>query len=249
MLEITQRMLRNWADATGISDLSLVEQDVRVSYALREIFENEFLRALLCLKGGTAINKLYLKDASRLSVDLDFNHLGNKDTVARQRPDVRREIINVLAKGDPNYQFTITRRDWYQTTIQAAYKPLFGLPSARLKIEISHVERFPILDTKMKSFRLIDIEKSCKVSTYSIDELVSTKLRALFTRARGRDIYDIHQAGKIGLNKRLVRKMFIYYLFRVGKAYNSKLDYVKLNERLVKKQYIDDVTGDRKSVV
>lgn len=51
MLEITQRMLRNWADATGISDLSLVEQDVRVSYALREIFENEFLRALLCLKG------------------------------------------------------------------------------------------------------------------------------------------------------------------------------------------------------
>lgn len=243
MLDITQRMLRNWADEVGIFDLSLAEQDVRVSYALKDIFESDLLRSLLCLKGGTAINKLYLKNTSRLSVDLDFNHLGDKNTVAKQRPDVRREIINVLAKGDPSYQFTITRRDWYQTTIQAAYKPLFGLPSTRLKIEISHVERFPILDTKMKSFKLIDTGESCKVATYSIDELVSTKLRALFTRARGRDIYDIHQAGKTHLNKRLVRKMFIYYLFRVGKAYNPKLDYNKLKERLDKKLYVDDVTG------
>ncbi|MEM2759361.1 MAG: nucleotidyl transferase AbiEii/AbiGii toxin family protein [Nitrososphaerales archaeon] len=243
MLDITQRMLRNWADEVGISDLSLVEQDVRVSYALKEITENDLLRPLLCLKGGTAINKLYLKDTSRLSVDLDFNHLGDKDTVARQRPDVRKEIISVLARSDPNYQFTITRRDWYQTTIQAVYKPLFGLPSARLKIEVSHVERFPILNTKIRPFKLIDSGESCNVKTYSIDELVSTKLRALFTRARGRDIYDIHQASGIHLNKKLVRKMFIYYLFRVGKAYNSKLDYNKLKERLDKKQYVDDVTG------
>ena len=243
MLDITQRMLRNWADEVGISDLSLAEQDVRVSYALKEIFENDFLKPLLCLKGGTAINKLYLKDTSRLSVDLDFNHLGDKDTVAKQRPDVRKEIVKALARDDPSYEFGVTRRDWYQTTIQAAYKPLSGLPSVKLKIEISHAERFPILDSKIKSFGLIDTAESCKVITYSIDELVSTKLRALFTRAKGRDIYDIYQAGKMGLNKRLVRKMFIYYLFRVGKAYNPKLDYAKLNERLVKKQYIDDVTG------
>lgn len=88
MLDITQRMLRSWADEVGISDLALVEQDVRVSYALREIVENDLLRSLLCLKGGTAMNKLYLKDTSRLSVDLDFNHLGDKNTVAKQRPDV-----------------------------------------------------------------------------------------------------------------------------------------------------------------
>ena len=79
--------------------------------------------------------------------------------------------------------------------------------------------------------------------TYSINELLSTKLRALFTRAKGRDIYDIYQACKIDLKKQLVRKMFIYYLFRVGKVYNPNLDYAKLTETLVKKQYIDDVTG------
>ncbi len=72
MPDITQRMLRNWADEIGISDLSLVEQDIRASYAIKEIFNDEFLNSVLCLKGGTAINKLYLKDASRLSVDLDF---------------------------------------------------------------------------------------------------------------------------------------------------------------------------------
>lgn len=243
MLEITQRMLRNWADEVGISDLSLVEQDVRVSYALREIFDNEFLNPLLRLKGGTAINKLYLKDTSRLSVDLDFNHLGEKHAVAKQRPEVRKEIVNTLSKNDPNYHFTITRRDWYQTTIVASYKPLFGSRGERLKIEISHVERFPILGTKIRSFRLLDTGESCKASTYSADELVSTKLRALFTRARGRDIYDVYHAANIGLNKKLVRKMFLYYLFRVGKMYNPNLDYKKLSERLMQKRYIDDVTG------
>ncbi|MFY3740481.1 MAG: putative nucleotidyltransferase component of viral defense system [Candidatus Nitrosomirales archaeon] len=243
MADITHRMLRNWADEIGISDLSLVEQDIRVSYAIRQIFDNEFLSSVLCLKGGTAINKLYFKDTSRLSVDLDFNHLGDKYTVVKQRPYLRKEIVKALAGDDPNYEFRVTRRDWYQTTIQAAYKPVSGLPSAKLKIEISHVERFPIVDKKTKSFKLIDTGESCRVITYSLDELLSTKLRALFTRARGRDIYDIYQANRMGLNKRLVRKMFIYYLFRAGKVYNPKVDCAKLKERLLKKQYIDDVTG------
>jgi predicted nucleotidyltransferase component of viral defense system len=145
MADITHRMLRNWADEIGISDLSLVEQDIRISYAIRQIFDNEFLSSVLCLKGGTAINKLYFKDTSRLSVDLDFNHLGDKYTVVKQRPYLRKEIVKALAGDDPNYEFRVTRRDWYQTTIQAAYKPVSGLPSAKLKIEISHVERFPLL--------------------------------------------------------------------------------------------------------
>ncbi len=243
MPDISQRMLRNWADQVGISDLSLIEQDVRVSYALRAIFEDDFLNSVLCLKGGTAINKLYLKDTSRLSVDLDFNHVGDKDTVVKQRPDVRKEVMKVLTGDDPAYEFRVVRRDWYQTTIQAAYKPLSGLPSTKLKIEISHAERFPILESKIKSFSLVDTGESCKVVTYSINELVSTKLRALFTRAKGRDIYDVYQAGRLGLKKELVRKMFLYYLFRVGKVYNPKLDYAKLKERVAKKQYIDDVTG------
>ena len=34
----------------------------------------------------------------------------------------------------------------------------------------------------------------CKVLTYQLDELVGTKLRALYQRRKGRDLYDLYKA-------------------------------------------------------
>jgi predicted nucleotidyltransferase component of viral defense system len=242
MLRITERALRDWADVIGIDSIALAEHDYRITHLLGAVCSDEFLAERLLLKGGTAINKLYLGELSRLSVDLDFNQIGTKEEVLKDVVKVRRAIVDKIKDQDPSYK---VRYDWRykQTAVHAVYEGLTGPAIQPIKLEISHVERFPILDKKTKSFKLIDTGESCKVITYSLDELLSTKLRALFTRARGRDIYDIHQASKMGLKKRLVRKMLIYYLFRVGKVYNPKLDNAKLNERLVRKQYIDDVTG------
>ena len=80
-MQITARILRNWADEGGIPDLTLAELDYRLVHALHAIYTDPFLRDRLYLKGGTALNKFYLPGTSRLSVDLDFNAVGSKEQV------------------------------------------------------------------------------------------------------------------------------------------------------------------------
>ena len=72
-MRLTSHALRTWADVHQIPDLTLAELDYRLTHALGGIFSDPFLRERLCLKGGTALNKLFFPAVNRLSVDVDFN--------------------------------------------------------------------------------------------------------------------------------------------------------------------------------
>jgi predicted nucleotidyltransferase component of viral defense system len=98
MLRLTERDLRVWADEQGISDLLFAELDYRLVKTLEALYRDDFLSKRICMKGGTAINKLYLGETSRLSVDLDFNQIGPKEEVMKERRDVRERIVDLLKK-------------------------------------------------------------------------------------------------------------------------------------------------------
>ena len=83
-MQVTARTIRNWADEGGIPDLTLAELDLRLVHALQVVHTDSFLQDRLLLKGGTALNKLYLPGQNRLSVDLDFNAIGPKEQVLRE---------------------------------------------------------------------------------------------------------------------------------------------------------------------
>lgn len=87
------------------------------------------------------------------------------------------------------------------------------------------------------------LTKDFKVLTYSLEELLATKLRALFERFTGRDIYDIYFATKLAPDKPLIKKMFLYYFYRSRKVYNPKTHLKALRERLGERKYVDDITG------
>ncbi len=38
------------------------------------------------------------------------------------------------------------------------------------------------------------ISGNCELTTYMLDELLGTKLRALYQRKKGRDLFDLHRA-------------------------------------------------------
>src|SRR4030065_1481262 len=141
MLRLTERDLRVWADEQGMSDLLFAELDYRLVKSLEAFYRDDFLSKRLCMKGGTAINKLYLGETSRLSVDLDFNHVGPKNVVLGERCDVRERIKYVLKKQDDSYAFHSGRR-YEQTRVKARYMTVAG-PMWSFKKEASHVERFP----------------------------------------------------------------------------------------------------------
>lgn len=237
MLNITNRILRVWGDAIGITDLKLVEHDYRITYLLDAIYSDRFLSQKLLLKGGTAINKLYLGRLNRLSVDLDFNQIGSKEDVLRNAERVRKAIIEILRKQDRSYDTNYNHR-WEQTTIHTRYNALSGSALQPLKIEISHIERFPIMGAKTKKMALHDSGNTAKIITLTLEELLATKLRALYDRLKGRDVYDLYQVYPLK-NKTALRKMFLYYFYRDRKVFNPRIYFKKVSES----DYEDDVSG------
>lgn len=89
----------------------------------------------------------------------------------------------------------------------------------RLKIEINTKENHHCLELKEKSFALESdwyVGKTM-IKTYHIDELTATKLRALFQRKKGRDLFDmarIIESQLINIDSML--QCFNYYLEQEG---------------------------------
>lgn len=81
------------------------------------------------------------------------------------------------------------------------------------------------------------------INTYSLEELTSTKLRALYSRLKGRDIYDLYFISGLYLDKPILRKLVLYYFYRSGKVFDPKLFFKNIKEKFKSKMYVDDVSG------
>ncbi|MEA3376787.1 MAG: nucleotidyl transferase AbiEii/AbiGii toxin family protein [Chloroflexota bacterium] len=209
-MDITTHAIRSWADENAVPDLTLAELDYRLVHALRAIYADPFLRDRLYLKGGTALNKLYIPDQGRLSVDLDFNAVGAREQVLEERTQFSQHVMSALEHQDSGYDLTYRWR-YEQATVCARYAPLTGAARQRLKVEISFIERFAILGRKKRPLRISSSAEPVRVNTYHLEELTSTKLRALYDRRSGRDIYDLFHITNLDLNRPAVRKMVLYY--------------------------------------
>ena len=239
-MQITARILRNWADEGGIPDLTLAELDYRLVHALRAIYTDPFLRDRLYLKGGTALNKLYLPGTSRLSVDLDFNAVGSKEQVLQERTPIGEAIAAALEQQDSSYDLTYRGR-YDQLTVYARFSPLSGTARQRLKVEVSFIERFAILGRVEHSLVPSPFDEPLTVNTYHLEELTSTKLRALYDRRKGRDIYDLFRIADLDLNQAAVRKMVLYYFYRANKVFHYPTFVSNVELKIAERGFRDDV--------
>ncbi len=66
----------------------------------------------------------------------------------------------------------------------------------KLKVEINSREHFTVLGHRRVPFEVASrwFTGSADVSTYELDELLGTKLRALYQRKKGRDLFDLARA-------------------------------------------------------
>lgn len=90
----------------------------------------------------------------------------------------------------------------------------------RLKIEINTREQFTVLGTVRRRF---DVDASwfaggAEVVTFRLEELLGTKLRALYQRKKGRDLYDLWLAlTTLAVDDAAVLTCFQRYLERDGR--------------------------------
>ena len=85
----------------------------------------------------------------------------------------------------------------------------------RLKVEINTREHFSVQGYLTRSFSVASrwFSGRAAVRTYRLDELLATKLRALYQRRRGRDLFDLWDARTRGrVSPARVTETFLAYL-------------------------------------
>ncbi len=183
---IPRDYITEWrAEAPWVQDFQ-VEQDLVICRALVAIFAHPVLAKTLAFRGGTALYKLHLKPPARYSEDIDLVQVNAEP--AGPLMDALHEALDGWL-GKPRYKqsegrVTLTYRF---DSEEAPPLPL------KLKVEINSREHFAVHGFKSMRFSVSSrwFAGASDVLTYELDELLATKLRALYQRRKGRDLFDL----------------------------------------------------------
>ena len=182
---IPKPYIAKWQEQAPWKQFYQVEQDLVISRALVEIFSDDFLRENLAFRGGTALHKLYLNPAPRYSEDIDLVQI---------KPGPIKPIMQRL-----NEVITFFEEPRKTEVRGHGAKALYRFTSEyenirlRLKLEINCKEHFNVLPWVEFPFEVESdwFTGKANIRTYSINELLGTKLRALYQRSKGRDLFDL----------------------------------------------------------
>lgn len=185
---IPQAYITEWSQQVPWQSSEQVEQDLVICRALVEIFSDEWLANNLAFRGGTALHKLYLQPQPRYSEDIDLVQVTGEPF--GPIVDKIRERLHFL--GEPKrspkaHNFTLYYR------FESEFPPVINL---KLKVETNTREHFTVLGLQQFPFEVTSswFTGCCSLTTYRLEELLGTKLRALYQRKKGRDLYDLYIA-------------------------------------------------------
>jgi len=234
---INRAAIQQWSEFAPWIDNAQIEQDLIICRTLVAIFSDEFLASQLAFRGGTALHKLYLSPQSRYSEDIDLVQV-NPGPI---KPIMYRlgEVLDFL----PN---RVTKQKRYNNTMlfrmESEIPPSMQL---RLKVEINCFEHFNILGLTKVPFRVENswFSGETELTTYHLEELLGTKLRALYQRKKGRDLFDLFialQRTTVDVDK--VMDCYRKYMeFVVGKAPSYKQFVNNMQEKMEDSEFINDM--------
>lgn len=185
---IPRAFITEWADRVPWQTNEQVEQDLVICRALVEIFTDEMLSANLAFRGGTALHKLFIHPQTRYSEDIDLVQIRAEPFgPIADRLRERLSFLGVPLRKQKENGFTLIFR------FESEFPPVQNL---RLKVETNSREHFSVLGYSSIPYSMDSSwhSGSCSITTYRIEELLGTKLRALYQRRKGRDLYDMYVA-------------------------------------------------------
>jgi predicted nucleotidyltransferase component of viral defense system len=228
-----------WRAIAPWSTDAQVEQDLILSRALVQIFSQSTLSKHLAFRGGTALHKLFLKPPSRYSEDIDLVQI-EPEPIGPTLTGLHKILDSWL--GQP-------RRKQSEGRVTLIYRFDSEIPPVtplRLKVEINTREHFSVFDHVRKKFKVTNpwFNGESELVTYSIEELLGTKLRALYQRKQGRDLFDLAVAlEKIPkLNPKKVVRCFLRYMKHEGASISRAEFESNLLEKLADPVFTEDIS-------
>ena len=171
---IDRAYITEWQQTAPWPQRYQVEQDLIICRALIEIFNHPLLAEHLAFRGGTALFKLHLPPA-RYSEDIDLVQVeaGPIGPVMDALQEKLNPWLGVPKRKQSEGRVTLTYRMESEE----------GLP-LKLKVEINSREHFTVLGFDRRQFSVESrwFSGSTTILTYRLDELLGTKVRALYQR-------------------------------------------------------------------
>lgn len=235
---IPQSSIDEWrAVAPWSTDLQ-VEQDLVVARAVAELFEDESMQELVAMRGGTVLNKFYFGGGSRYSEDIDLVKIAS-GKAGRLFDAIRKKLDPWL--GNP------TKREVSERSVKLFYRFESETEPAmpmRLKIEINTIEQFSLLGYQDLPFVVQSdwFIGNASVRTFALNELLGTKVRALYQRKKGRDLFDLWYAlVHCDCDPEQIIDCFIKYMEHGGKKVGRKDFELNLQEKISDSRFLTDV--------
>ena len=171
---IPQSYITAWRKQAPCHENYQVEQDLIIQRTLIALFNDDFIRKRLAFRGGTALHKLFLAPAARYSEDIDLVQIKAEPFGAII--DKIREQLSFLKKP------RIKQKEHNNTIIYSLQSE--DEVTIKLKIEVNTREHYSVYGLQDIPVKM-DSEwhtGEAIVTTYGLDELLSSKLMALYQR-------------------------------------------------------------------
>jgi predicted nucleotidyltransferase component of viral defense system len=228
-----------WSRTAPWAEPRQVEQDLIIARSLVELFNDPFLRAELRFRGGTALNKLHLPKPLRYSEDIDLVR-----TTAGPIGPVLDRVRAILAPwlGNPRFdQSEVAPK--FRFSVEPEDKSAGAL--IRLKVEINTRERQAYDPPAVFPFRVENpwFNGNAEIPTFSTEELLATKLRALLQRNKGRDLIDLSHALEIfpKLDTPRIVDLFARYVALSNQTISRAQGEQRMFEKLERPNFLADV--------
>lgn len=176
---ISKTYITAWRQTAPWALDTQVEQDLVISRALVELFTDPYLRKAVAFRGGTALHKIFLQPPGRYSEDIDLVQVDGKP--------IGPILDAIHARLDP----WLGKPQWKQGAGRATLTYRFDsesqpITALKLKVEINTREHFSLMGYKSVKYSVDNpwFNGTAPILTFQIEELLGTKLRALYNAKR-----------------------------------------------------------------
>ncbi|MCK4422985.1 MAG: nucleotidyl transferase AbiEii/AbiGii toxin family protein [Candidatus Omnitrophica bacterium] len=236
---IPRAIITEWRHQAPWKTNEQVEQDLLICRIIIELYSNDAFASNYVFRGGTALHKLYLLPQARYSEDIDLVQI-NPEPIGKAIDYIRKTLEPIM--GQPK----IKQKQRNNTIIFSTISEIPPQTPIKLKIEINCREHLTSFTFHKEIFSVTSrwFTGKCKLTTFTLEELLGSKLRALYQRKRGRDLFDIWY----GLTKKTIDldktiKAFYQYMESVQCKVSQKNYLKNLEEKISDSDFRGDTNA------
>ena len=179
-------------------DPGIIEKDYVLSKVLMALSQIDLFNQSLLSKGGTALKKFYYPEW-RFSEDLDFTskeQLKPKEvkSVFQEAVDKVGKLFGLSMRVMEYSQYPKTGNDLVSTQFKLGYDGPLRKSSGQknnVRIDIAFEEKLISEPVKKKILSGYADDIDSELVVYSLEEILSEKLRSILQRGKSRDYYDV----------------------------------------------------------